>query len=120
MKWTSTFKFLPIDYSISLAKIQDRTQRVIFDNNLQGDRVRILLSNKFAKGTLRLERMTVGRAEGGTVAEPEEVLLRGCREIVLQPGEEVYSDEIALHTEPGSRIAVSCYIGCAQEIESVC
>ena len=40
MKWTSTFKFLPIDYSISLARIQDRTQRVIFDNNLQGDRGR--------------------------------------------------------------------------------
>ena len=120
MKWTSTFKFLPIDYSISLARIQDRTQRVIFANNLLGGRVRVLLSNKFAKGTLRLERMTVGRAEGGTVAEPEEVLLRGCREIILQPGEEVYSDEIALHTEPGSRIAVSCYIGCAQEIESVC
>lgn len=34
MKWVSTFKFIPINYSIRLAEIQDRTQRVIFDNNV--------------------------------------------------------------------------------------
>lgn len=120
MKWTSTFKFLPIDYSICLAEIQDRTQRVVFDNNLKGDKVRILLSNKFSKGTLHLKRMTVGLADGNKVKKPAEVRQQGSPEIVLQPGEEIYSDEISFHTEPGDRIAVSCYIDHAQAIESVC
>lgn len=120
MKWVSTFKFLPINYFIRLTEIQNRTQRVIFDNNLRGDRVRILLSNKFSTETLRLKRMTIGIVEGNSVKNPAEVYLRGEQEIILQPGKEIYSDEIRLHAEPGDRLAVSCYIDQAQEIMSVC
>ena len=120
MKWVSTFKFLPINYFIRLTEIQNRTQRVIFDNNLRGDRVRILLSNKFSTETLRLKRMTIGIVEGNSVKNPAEVYLRGEQEIILQPGKEIYSDEIRLHAEPGDGLAVSCYIDQAQEIMSVC
>lgn len=120
MKWVSTFKFLPINYSIRLTAIQNRTQRVIFDNNLRGDRIRILLSNKFSTVTLRLKRMTIGIAEGNSVQNPEEVRLRGRQEIILRPGEEIYSDEIGFRVEPGDRLAVSCYIDQTQQIMSVC
>ena len=120
MKWVSTFKFIPINYSIRLAEIQDRTQRVIFDNNVRGDRMRILLSNKFSSETLRLKRMTIGVAIGNAVKTPVEIQLRGSSEIILKPGEVVYSDEISFHTEPGDRLAVSSYIAANQGIESVC
>ena len=55
MKWTSSFKYLPINYGMTLATLSDKTQRVLFDNNLNGNKVRILFSNKYAKETLNLK-----------------------------------------------------------------
>ena len=52
MKWTSSFKYLPINYGMTLATLSDKTQRVLFENNLNGNKVRILFSNKYAKETL--------------------------------------------------------------------
>lgn len=46
MKWASTFKYITIPYGIALANIKDQTQRVTFDNNLRGNKVRVLLSNR--------------------------------------------------------------------------
>ena len=37
MKWTSSFKYLPINYGMTLATLSDKTQRVLFDNNLNGN-----------------------------------------------------------------------------------
>ena len=34
MKWTSSFKYLPINYGMTLATLSDKTQRVLFENNL--------------------------------------------------------------------------------------
>lgn len=46
MKWASTFKYITIPYGIALANIKGQTQRVTFDNNLRGNKVRVLLSNR--------------------------------------------------------------------------
>ena len=34
MKWVSSFRYLPINYGVSLAKVENQTQRVVFENNL--------------------------------------------------------------------------------------
>ena len=60
MKWVSSFKYLPINYGMTLATVSDRTQRVVFDNNLNGNKVRILLSNKYAKNLLKLRKVFIG------------------------------------------------------------
>ena len=58
MKWTSSFKYLPINYGMTLATLSDKTQRVLFENNLNGNKVRILFSNKYAKETLNIKSNT--------------------------------------------------------------
>ena len=52
MKWASSFRYLPINYSVELAQIENQTQRVVFYNNLCGERIRIRLSNKYSKQNL--------------------------------------------------------------------
>lgn len=89
MKWTSSFKYLPINYGMTLATLSDKTQRVLFENNLNGNKVRILFSNKYAKKTLNLKKVTIGIENEGTVERIREVTLRGSKEIVLPAGAEV-------------------------------
>lgn len=120
MKWTSTFKYLPIEYDTTLAVISDRTERVSFDNNMDGDQVRILLSNRYSEEDLHIRCMTIGVEENGVVKDPVTITRGGSSEIVLKPNETVFSDAAALSVRAGERLAVSVYIDEAQEVQSVC
>lgn len=37
MKWVSSFKYLPLNYGMTVANVENKTQRVTFDNNLNGN-----------------------------------------------------------------------------------
>lgn len=121
MKWVSSFKYLPINYGMTLAILSDRTQRVSFDNNLNGNKVRILFSNKYAKESLKLKRVTIGvENKEGKIEKSTEVTLKGLSEIVLNRGEEIYSDEVELTVKASDRLAVSIYLDQSQKIQSLC
>lgn len=120
MKWVSAFSYLPVNYAVELARVEDQTQRVLFDSNLNGERVRLRFSNRYAKGPLCLSRVTVGIRREGRTEDVRVVTLRGSGEIRLAPGEEAWSDEILLSVRAGDRLAVSSYVSGAQGIESVC
>ena len=78
MKWVSSFKYLPINYGMTLAVLADRTQRVSFDNNLNGNKVRILFSNKYAKAPLKLKRVVIGvENDKGEIERTADVTLHG-------------------------------------------
>lgn len=116
MKWVSAFKYLSINYGEPVATVKDRTQRVSFDNNLKGDRIRLRFCNRYAKIPLRLDHVTVGVADGSAAA----VTLGGERVITLEPGQEIFSDEIDFAVRAGERLAVNIYIEGEQDIESIC
>ena len=120
MKWVSAFSFLPINYAVELARSEDRTQRLTFDSNLNGEKVRVRFSNRYAKKELRLRSVTVGIVRGDRVEDIRPVTLRGRREIVLAPGEEAWSDETELSVRAHDRLAVTGYTGEPQSVESVC
>ena len=120
MKWVSAFSFLPINYAVELARSEDRTQRLTFDSNLNGEKVRVRFSNRYAKNPLRLRSVTVGIVRGDRVEGLRPVTLRGKREIALAPGEEAWSDETELSVRAGDRLAVTGYTEEPQSVESVC
>lgn len=120
MKWASTFKYITIPYGIALANIKDQTQRVTFDNNLRGNKVRVLLSNRHSTSKLNIERMTIGIVQGDTIVNTTPITLHGSSEISLSPDQEIYSDEIMITVKPGDRLSISSYIADSQPIESVC
>ena len=120
MKLVSSFKYLPINYGMTLATVSDRTQRVVFDNNLNGNKVRILLSNKYAKNLLKLRKVFIGVENKGKIEKSVAVTLHGSTEIMLEAGEETYSDEVKLEVKAGDRLAVSMYLDQEQEIQNLC
>ena len=67
MKWVSSFSYLPINYGIPLVRVEDQTQRVIFDNNLNGTKVRLRFSNRYSSEPLTLNRVSVGIVKDGQI-----------------------------------------------------
>ena len=120
MKWVSAFSYLPINYNVKLATVADQSQRIEFDNNLNGGRLRLRFSNRYGKSTLCLSRVTVGKAAGERVENLRPVTLNGSAAIRLAPGEELWSDEIELPVSAGERLAVTSYVDEPQSIESIC
>ena len=61
----------------------------------------------------------MGTENGSVVLNVTSVTLNGSPVITLEPGQEVFSDEIAFTARAGERLAVSIYIDQAQDIESI-
>ena len=120
MKWASAFKYLPVNYDDRVATVQNLTQRVSFDNNLNGNRIRLRLSNRYGKIPLRLDRVTIGVMHSDVAANTVLVTLAGNSVITLEPGQELFSDEVAFTAHAGERLAVNIYIGQEQSIENIC
>lgn len=120
MKWASALKYLPINYDGCVATVRDQTQRVSFDNNLNGSRIRLRFSNRYSKTPLCLKRVTVGVADGDNVLNTAAVTLGGSERITLKPGQEIFSDEISYTVYAGERLAVNIYIDQAQDIGNIC
>lgn len=120
MKWVSAFKYLSINYDDRIATVQNLTQKVSFDNNLNGKRVRLRFSNRYGKNPLRLDRVTIGVMQCDEVVNTVSVTLAGNSVITLEPGQEIFSDEIAFDACAGERLAVNIYIGQEQRIENIC
>jgi lysophospholipase L1-like esterase len=71
-----------------------------------GPRLRLVLSNEFGREPLVLDAVTAGDASGGP---RQPVLLGGRARWEIRPGEFAVSDPVALPTEAGAELAVSCY-----------
>ncbi|MGN0400516.1 MAG: GDSL-type esterase/lipase family protein [Blautia sp.] len=120
MKWVSSFRYLPINYGSSLAKIENQTQRVIFDNNLNGEKIRLRFSNRYSGKNLVLQRVSVGTVKNGQIQNTKFLSRNGNAIVTLEPGEECWSDELSYPVKAGEKIAVSVYVKDCQEIESIC
>lgn len=120
MKWASAFKYLPVNYDDRVATVRNLTQRVSFDNNLNGNRIRLRFSNRYGKISLRLDRVTIGVMCNDDVTNTVLVTFAGDSVITLEPGQELFSDEIVFTVCAGERLAVNIYIGQEQSIENIC
>ena len=120
MKWVSAFSYLPVNYSVRLAEAADQTQRITFDNNLNGKTLRLCLSNRWSKSPLTLAKVTVGKAAGDGVRGVLPVTRDGSSRITLAPGEECWSDPVALPVQAGDRLAIQTYLDQTQSVESIC
>lgn len=120
MRWVSAFSYLPINYGVQLAEVENQTQQILFDNNLNGGKIRLRFSNRYSKSTLKLQRVTVCIKKEDHIDRVQTVTLNGSVSISLAPGEEIWSDEVELAVQAGDRLAVTSYVRERQPIESVC
>ena len=122
MHWLAAWGYLPIDFGVSIGSLENVTQRTIIKNNLSGNHIRILFSNKYGKKPLTLNRVTAGQYEESDECVTRIISVTSDKKecITLYPGEERYSDAIEWSISGGTDIVLSVYIAEQTDISSVC
>lgn len=120
MRWTPAWGYLPVDYGMTIGEIKNVTQRTFIRNNLSGERIRILFSNRYGTKPLVIMHATIGQKREDE-KQTEKIItlsLDDRQQIVLQPGEERYSDIIDWHVSAGSELVLSLYFAQKTEVLS--
>ena len=95
------------------ASFSNQTLRLIVWTTLGGAQVRVKLTNLYSTAPLSIGTARVGlRQSGGTVVSGTSQLLTfaGSSSVTIGPGEEVWSDPVALTVAARSDLAVSVYV----------
>ena len=120
MKWVSSIKYLSTRYGERALSVKDKTLRLSFVNNLNGDRVRIRFANRYSPVPVAIDHMTIGIQKDTGIGSVTDVTLHGNTEIVLAAEQEIFSDDTALNVRAGDTLCVSVYFKENQDICSVC
>ena len=120
MKWVSTFKYITIPYDEVAAFGENLTQRVLFDHNVKGEKVRVRFSNRYGQKPMQIEKATIGKYKDGKVIACKTLTCGGHEKITLAPDERILSDEVDYETEPGEKLVINLYFKERQNITGTC
>lgn len=122
LDWKTAWSYLPVNYNTCIATFCNTTQRTFFRNNLNGTKIKIKFSNLYSKKPLILDQVAIGKKDK-TKTEIEGiqyVTSHGNEKIVIEPGQEFYSDEIDFSLCVTNDMVLSIYVKEQTEIYSVC
>ncbi|MFA9463946.1 MAG: GDSL-type esterase/lipase family protein [Velocimicrobium sp.] len=121
MEWKTAWSYLAVNYNTNIGTVNNITQRTFFENNLNGTKIKVKFSNSFSNNPLILEHVTIGKKDKKKVEIEglQALTYQGSKKIVINPGKELYSDEIAFPISAYEDIVFSLYVKEATEIYSV-
>ena len=102
--WGSGFA-LPMNVPAALDRQSVRERLRV---SVGGQRIRVVLSNRYGQAPLRIGGVRVGLAEGGRPALP--LTFSGQAAVSIPPGAAVTSDALALAVPPLARLEVTSYL----------
>lgn len=122
MEWKTAWSYVPIDYNTTIGTVENITQRTFIWNNITGDKVKIKFSNLYSKEPLILQKVVIGQKEKDSdkIHSIERITYRGEERIVIEPGQEYYSDELSWNIQAGIEIVLTIYIKEKTNIQSAC
>ena len=109
--WTGTWAVAP--QSDGGDTFGDQTVRQVVHTSVSGTTARIRLSNKFGSDPVTVQDVHIALQDSGSStqsATDEPITFAGSTSVVLQPGQDVYSDAIAFVVPQGGDVAVSYYL----------
>ena len=111
-RWIIDWGFRETDFSLFPMYAENETQRVWFRNNLDSDRIRVRLSNRYGRHPVFLDCVTAAVCDENGVLTGKSVSIKkdGKDSIILDPRCITYSDPAELSVKPGDWISVSIYI----------
>ena len=122
MEWKTGWSYLPLDYGTTIGTVDNITQKTIFRNNINGQRVKVKFTNLYGNTPLKLKEVVIAQRKYGQsgITGSVNVTVDNQQEIIILPGQEFYSDEIIYNIKAGTDIVLSVYIEEAAEIQSSC
>ena len=121
-KWVPSWRYVPIDYNQQVGVFEDISQKSLFTNNLNGEKIRIRLNNLYSDVPMRIEHMTVALRNriSGRLSQRIPVTLNGSEQLEIGANSWVYSDEISRQVSWEEDFVVCTYFKERTEIRSVC
>ncbi len=108
--WVGAWYGAPV--SMPAANLSGRTLRQIVHLHAGGEQIRLRLSNRYGDEPVTLKAISVGQVLGGLAvrAGAQRVLFGGQTTVVLEPGQEISSDAVALRVEAMSNVAITFFL----------
>lgn len=119
MEWKAIWKYMPVNYNTDIGVVGNITQRTVFCNNLNGEKIKLKFSNRYGKMPLTLEKAVVAKTDknDGKAVEQVTVTKNGEERIAIDPGAEFFSDEIEWSVKAGEDILLFIYIKDRQPVQ---
>ena len=120
--WKRSWGYVPITYGTEAGVLENVTQHAVLENNLAGNKVRIKFSNRENDQALCMECVEIATKNNitGVLSEKAYVTRKGNKQIVLQPGEECYSDEINMKVTWMDHFELFSYFKERNVVKTIC
>ncbi|MGM0830522.1 MAG: SGNH/GDSL hydrolase family protein [Bacillota bacterium] len=110
--WAASMQ-TPLEDGISHKGFEDQTIRMILLPHVDGNKIRLRLSNVFSEKPLAIEEVHVAISQKGSEIVPDtdqQVTFEGKSTVTIPPGERKFSDSITLEVSGDKALAVSLYV----------
>jgi lysophospholipase L1-like esterase len=110
--WTASMQ-APFDDGISQKGFENQTIRMVLHPHVDGNKIRLRLSNIFSEEPLAIEEVHVAISQKGSEIDPDtdqQVTFNGESTLSIPPGERKFSDSISLELSGDKALAVSLYV----------
>lgn len=110
--WTASLQ-APFEEGISQKGFENQTIRMVLHPHVDGNKIRLRLSNIFSEEPLALEEVHVAISQKGSEIDPDtdrQVTFEGKSTVSIPPGERKFSDSISLELSSDKALAVSLYV----------
>lgn len=111
--WKIAWSYRPIDYGEEVGKVNKLTQRLFSLCNLNGNAVRIKLSNFYSLDEMYIKHASVGVVDSlndKRIKNKKELTVNSEKEFVIDAGKSCYSDSIEIEVKAGQYIVVSLFM----------
>jgi len=110
--WTASMQ-APFEDGISQKGFENQTIRMVLHPHVDGNKIRLRLSNIFSEEPLAIEEVHVAISQKGSEIDPDtdqQVTFNGKSTLSIPPGERKFSDSISLELSGDKALAVSLYV----------
>lgn len=121
-KWVPCWQYVPIDYNQEVGIFKNITQKSIFTNNLNGEKLRFRLNNLYSDEPMRIRHAAAALRNRvtGKLSRRMIITLEGSEELVIPANSTVYSDEITCPVTWEEDVILYLYFAEKCVIRSVC
>ena len=65
MEWKTAWSYLPLDYGTTIGIVENITQKTVFRNNINGNKVKVKFTNLYGNTPLKLKEVIIAQRKHG-------------------------------------------------------
>lgn len=121
-KWIPSWRYVPIDYNQQVGVFENITQKSVFRNNLNGEKLRVRLNNLYSDEEMKITHGAIALRNRvtGKLSPRMKLTLNGSEELAIPANTSAYTDEISCPVSCQEDFILWLYFGEKTVLRSVC